>query len=107
MIVATAPNTPSQHKDTITSSIVGFIIPPGQMKRPGGNGCAIVLIARVVARDASTRWTLTEARYAAFIEVLGAVANRRPLVLAGSAVRLPGQSGRVRTERACTASAAC
>src|SRR5258708_9871036 len=28
----------------------------------GGNGCAIVLIARVVARDASTRWTLTEAR---------------------------------------------
>jgi hypothetical protein len=28
MMVATAPNTPSQHKDTIASSILGFIIPP-------------------------------------------------------------------------------
>jgi len=77
------------------------------MKRPGEWLRDSAHRQGVVARDASTRWTLTEARYAAFIEVLGAVANRRPLVLAGSAVRLSGQSGTVRTERACTASAAC
>ena len=33
MMVATAPNTPSQHKDTITSSIVAFIIPPAPKVR--------------------------------------------------------------------------
>src|SRR6202030_4479246 len=50
MMVATAPNTPSQHKDTITSSIVAFIIPPAPKVRAdettnAGDDPAIVRIA--------------------------------------------------------------
>jgi hypothetical protein len=56
-MVATAPKTPSQHKDTITSSIVAFIIPPAPKvgadeTTNAGDDCAIVRIAEVsLARE--------------------------------------------------------